>query len=78
MNGRKLGIGAGGASIVAAAMLLNVGAATASDGICTTYCGDVPTAIVKIDAIFQKVSDKPAADKLQYVVFKLEQVLVGD
>jgi len=81
MEKRKLIFTAGGASIVAAALAMNVGAAAAvdGDGVCTTFCGDTFGPMQKIDSVIQKISTRfdktsPVIDQLGSVVNKLNEV----
>jgi hypothetical protein len=85
MDKRKLAWTAGGASIVAAALALNVGTAAAEggdgEGVCTTFCGDVFTPMQKIESVIQKISlrfDKatPVVEKLGSILDKLDEIFI--
>ena len=75
MDKRKLAIAAGGASIVAAALAMNVGAASAADCEQVVFCdgggGGGFSPLQKIDSVIERLG---ALDKL-FPVSKLELVL---
>lgn len=85
MDKRKLAFAAGGASIVAAALAMNVGAASAAPCENVVSCdggggGDLFTPLQKITSVIQKLSvlDKasPAISNLDSVLSKLEAVFI--
>jgi hypothetical protein len=84
MDKRKLILTAGGASIVATALAMNVGTAAAEDCEQVVFCdggGSAFSPLQKIESVIQKISTRfdkasPVVQKLEAVVVKLDQIFI--